>query len=625
MLPMPAGASLPGPPDTLWTLTYDAGAHEEAFNARITGDGGYIICGSTTSPGPGNIDVYLVKTDSRGHLSWAETYGGLNSEEAYEVRQTSDGGYVLVGYTSTNTAGYFDVYFIRTDSDGDTLWTRTYGGADYDYGYSVAEMPDGGFIIAGRTSSFGKGGRAAYFIRTNEYGDTLWTRTHGGLGRDEAYSVMPLSDGGCMATGYTESYGAGERDLWLLRLDAAGDTAWTRTYGGALDERGEDVKRTSDRGFIIAGRSNSHNPPFHDMYVVRVDAEGGIKWARTYGGASMDHAYSVSQTLDGGFIVAGYTDSFGAGGRDMYIVRCDAAGDTLWTKTIGGESTDYGYSAEEGADGAYMISGWTSSMGASDGDAFLATLGASGGCPRILEVSDVPDDDGGYVNITWSPSFYDNPVFEAGIRRYKIWRRAGMPATGPTALRAGNLKAVQHPADRFESAEEGPLWELIGHAPADAGSVYTFLAETDCGPLHAGPCLGCFRISAHTGTIGGRFESPPMCGYSVINGAPPGGNGPGHGAQHPAQPELKISPAVSGRVEVRIYFAVPAPGRTELEVFDINGRKVITLLDAVLQAGGYSVGGGDVSHDLRRLAPGTYFVRLSAGSVSKSAKLVVVR
>jgi hypothetical protein len=272
-----------------------------------------------------------------------------------------------------------------------------------------------------------------------------------------------------------------------------------------------------------------------------------------------------------------------------------------------------------------MISGWTSSMGAGDGDAFLAALGASGWCPRILEVSDVPDDHGGYVNISWSPSFYDNPAFEAGIRRYKIWRRISVPATGPTALRASNLEAVQLPADCLESAAEGPVWELIGHAPAEAGSVYTFLTETDCGPLHAGPCLGCFRISAHTGTIGGRFESPTMCGYSLDNGAPPGTNGPGHDAQHPAQPELKISPAVSSRAEVRIYFAVPAPGRTELEVFVINGTKVIAILDAVLQPGAYSVAGGDVSGGLRRLAPGTYFVRLSAGSVSKSAKLVIVR
>jgi len=227
---------------------------------------------------------------------------------------------------------------------------------------------------------------------------------HGGWGKDEAYGVVALPGGGYAAVGYTESYGAGGSDIWLLRLDASGDTLWTRTYGGIQDERGEDIRRTPDKGFIIAGRTNSFNPPLHDMYLLKTDAAGDTLWTRTYGGPAMEHAYSVNQTLDGGFVVAGYTDSFGSGGRDAYVVRCDAKGDTLWTKTIGGESSDFGYSAEQIRGGGYMVCGWTFSMGTGNGDAFLAALAPAGGCPQIQEVADVPSDDGGYVEISWLPS-----------------------------------------------------------------------------------------------------------------------------------------------------------------------------------------------------------------------------
>ncbi len=622
VLTVTARASLPNPPDTLWAMTYDAGDIEKAYRARTTADGGFIICGSTRSPGPGDTDAYLVRTGPAGELIWAANYGGANTEEVYDVVQTRDGGYAAVGYTSTNTAGYFDVYFLRTDADGDTLWTKTYGGIDYDYGYAVEETPDGGFIIAGRTSSFGKGWRSTYFIRTDADGDTLWTRAHGGRGKDEAYSVLALSDGGYVSAGYTESYGAGGQDVWFLRLDAAGDTVWTRTYGGELDERGEDVRRTADRGFIIAGCSNSFNPPLQDMYILKIDAAGDTLWTRTYGGAAMDHAFSASQTLDGGFVVAGYTDSFGAGVRDAYVVRCDAAGDTLWTKTLGGASTDYGYSAEQIAGGGYMVCGWTLSLGTGTGDAFLAALAPAGGCPHIQEVSDVPSDDGGYVEISWLPSFYDSPLLEGGTVRYKIWREVNQPVIDFGASDADEHDAARRPADRRELTEQGALWELIAQVPAIAGSVYTYVAPTRCGPINAERCRGCFIVSAHTGVLGQRFDSPVMCGYSIDNLAGPAlgeSREPGKGAF------LRVKAPARAGTDCRIQFAAPGEGRARLEIFSVTGRKVATLLDDKVEAGAHSVDPERLRVALEGLAPGTYFVRLQTGSAVESVKLVIVK
>jgi hypothetical protein len=625
VLPASVYASLPSPPDTLWAMTYDAGDVEKAFRARTADDGGYIICGSTRSPGPGDTDAYLVRTGPAGDVIWARNYGGAHTEEVYDVVQTSDGGYAAIGYTSTNTAGYFDVYLIRTDAGGDTLWTKTYGGIDYDYGYSVEETPGGGFIIAGRTSSFGNGWRSAYFIRTDADGDTLWTRAHGGSGKDEAYSVVALAGGGYLAAGYTESYGAGGSDIWLIRLDAAGDTLWTRTYGGALNERGEDIRPTADKGFVIAGRSSSFNPPLYDMYLVRIDAAGDTLWTRTYGGAAMEHAYSVDQALDGGFVVAGYTDSFGSGARDAYVVRCDAAGDTLWTKTLGGTSADYGYSAEQIAGGGYMVCGWTFSMGTGDGDAFLAVLAPAGGCPQIQQVSDVPSDEGGYVEVSWLPSFYDNIVLEGGIKRYKIWREVNQPVIDFGATAADEPGTVHRPADRRKLTEHGGLWQLIGQVPAVAGSVYTYIAPTTCGAMNSDLCLGCFIVSAHTGALGEHFESPAMCGYAVYNLGGPGGSAANDNRQPPAEAYLRVISPPGGGAGYRIDFSAPEDGRASIELFSVTGRKVVTLLDKDLKAGAHSVEAGSLDRSLQDLAPGTYFVRLGTASVSKSAKLVIVR
>ena len=625
VLPASVCASIPNPPDTLWAMTYDAGDVEKAFMARTCDDGGYIICGSTRSPGLGDTDAYLVRTDPAGGVIWSGNYGGSGTEEVYDVVQASDGGYAAVGYTSTNTAGYFDVYFIRTDAGGDTLWTKTYGGIAYDYGYSVDETPDGGFIIAGRTSSFGKGWRSAYFIRTDAYGDTLWTRAHAGWGKDEAYSVVALDGGGYIAVGYTESFGAGGSDIWLLRLDAAGDTAWTRTYGGAQNERGEDIRRTADKGFIIAGRSSSFNPPLHDMYLVRIDAAGDTLWTRTYGGAAMDHAYSVDQALDGGFVAAGYTDSFGSGGRDMYLVRCDTAGDTLWTKTLGGTSADYAYSAEQIAGGGYMVCGWTFSLGTGNGDAFLAVLEPAGGCPQIQQVSDVPSDDGGYVEMSWLPSFYDNIVLEGGVKRYKIWREVNQPVIDFGTLAADESSIAHRPADRRELNEQGGLWQLIGQIPAVGGSVYTYVAPTTCGAANSDRCRGCFVVSAHTGALGERFESPAMCGYSVRNLGGPGGSAANDNRQPRAEAYLRVTSPPGGGAGYRVDFAAPEDGRASIELFSVTGRKVVTLLDKDLKAGAHSVEAERLERSLRGLAPGAYFVRFWMASVSRSAKLVIVR
>ena len=205
---------------------------------------------------------------------WTKTFGGDSSDIGYQVQQTSDSGFIIVGETKSFGAGNSDVYVIRTNPNGDTIWTKTYGGSFYDRGNSVRETGDGGFIIIGETSSFGAGNEDVYLIRTNTNGDTLWTKTYGGADSDRGYSLQMTNDNRFIVTGETKSYGAGYYDAYVLYTDSNGDTLWTKTYGGTGDDRGYSIFITNDSGFVVAGQKNVTNPDNMDAFLIRLNSNG---------------------------------------------------------------------------------------------------------------------------------------------------------------------------------------------------------------------------------------------------------------------------------------------------------------------------------------------------------------
>ena len=364
-----AGSLLAQPPDTLWTRTYGGADWDEGHSVQQTADSGYIIAGYTYSFGAGGADVYLIKTDANGDSIWTRTYGGTADDGGWSVQQTADGGYIITGSTNSFGVGADDVYLIRTNSNGDTLWTKTYGGTDVDGGFSVQQTSDSGYIIAGVTNSFGVDTFDVYFIKTNANGDTLWTKTYGGVDDDWGWSVQQSTDGGYIVAGHTYSFGAGTYDVYLIKTDANGDTLWVKTYGGTNWDVSRSVQQTSDGGYIIAGWTNSFGPGDFDVYLIKTDANGDTLWTRTYGSAD-DGGWSVQQTTDGGYIIAGGTYSFGD--DDVYLIKTNANGDTLWTKVVGREDNDeIGYSVQQTTDGGYIVAGSTYLSGAGGYDVYL--------------------------------------------------------------------------------------------------------------------------------------------------------------------------------------------------------------------------------------------------------------
>jgi hypothetical protein len=350
-------------PDTLWTKTYGGPAYDEGYSVCETSDSGYIVAGYTSSFGAGKEDVWLLKTDPNGDTLWTKTYGGPERDQARSVQQTSDGGYIVAGYTYSFGAGEADFWLLKTDADGDTLWTRTYGDTGWDLGSSVQQTPDEGYIIVGSTASVGPGEiQHVYVIKTDADGDTLWTRIYsGGAGYTRGISVKRTSDGCYIIAGTTliSSEVVSSREVYLIKTDANGDSLWTRTYGDpSIGDWGASVCETSDGSYIITG-GLSYLGYKRDVFLLKTDANGDSLWAKIYGGRySEDHGSSVCETSDGGYMIAGCQQTDVLSHYNIYLVKTDADGDTLWTRDYGySETWNQGYSVCKTSDGGYIVAG----------------------------------------------------------------------------------------------------------------------------------------------------------------------------------------------------------------------------------------------------------------------------
>jgi hypothetical protein len=342
-----------------WSKIYGGTDIERGYALVQTDDDGYAMTGPTYSFGEGDCDFWLVKTDGLGTMEWNNTYGGPDEDYAYALVQTSDGGYAIAGDTRSYDVGNGDFWLVKTDANGIMQWNHTYGGPGEDVATDLMQTSDGGYVMAGYYCYSGAVNGDAWLVKTDANGIMQWNQTYGGPRGESAHVLIKTNDGGYALAGWTEA-GAGEGDCYLVKTDANGIMQWNHTYGGPRQELAYDIVQDQKGGFVLAGFTHSFGVGTPNYWLIKTDSVGNMEWNKTYGGANTDYAKSVIQTDDGGYVVAGHTDSFSRfGDHDIWLIKTDGTGNEQWNKTYGCTGNEYLYmdSMIKTRDGGYAIAG----------------------------------------------------------------------------------------------------------------------------------------------------------------------------------------------------------------------------------------------------------------------------
>ena len=462
-----------------WAKTYGGSPSAYAYSSiQQTSDGGFIFAGRTGN-GAGSYDIWVLKLNSSGNVTWQKTYGGPNWDDARSVQQTSDGGYIVGGSTSSYGAGGYDFWVLKLTSTGSVSWQKTYGGPNSEEARSIQQTSDGGYIVAGDTSSYGAGEEDYWVLKLNSTGNVTWQKTYGGPNNEDVRSIQQTSDGGYIVGGSTSSYGDGLLDIWLLKLNSSGNVTWQKTYGGSSKDGARSVQQTSDGGYIVGGSTGGFIF-YDDFYLLKLNASGNIVWQKTYGGPNIEEAYSIQQTSDGGYIVAGQTTSYGAGSYDIWLLKLNSTGNVTWQKTYGGGGEDHAESIQQTSDGGYIVSAWTTSYGPFEN--WVLKIDANGNIPGC-----------GLIQNTSANSFYS---------------LNSSANTSVTAMNSGNIIMSQSPVTTNTSAT------------VDEQCFYEEPSTTDLGYAPVSPC----RV-VDTRLAGGAMSPGTIRGYNVWgNVASQGGN-----------------------------------------------------------------------------------------------------
>ena len=594
-------------PDTLWTRTY-GGSNDDLGNyVQQTSDGGYIIAGYTYSYGEGSSDVYLIKTDSSGNEIWYNTFGGTYSDVGYSVMQTEDGGYIIAGDTYSFGAGWNDVYLIKTDGNGNQSWSQTFGGSSNDCGYCVQQTSDGGYIIAGWTLSYGAGSYDVYLIKTDASGNQQWQQTFGGGPDDIGNSVQQTSDGGYIIAGYTGSYGAGYWDVYLIKTDASGNQQWSQTFGGSYYDRGNSVQQTSDGGYIIAGWTEAYGAYNTDVYLIKTDASGNQQWQQTFGGSFDDLGFSVQQTSDGGYIIAGKTESYGAaGGDDVYLIKTDAYGNQLWSQTFGGSSNDdCGYSVQQTTDGGYIIAGYTESFGAGGCDVYLVRLDSET-TPNVI-ITLIPYNPPIQIPVSGGTFDFNIAVENTGtsIITADIWTMATLPNGNEYGPIIGPVNLIMNPG---YSGNRDRTQNVPASAPAGLYTYDAYIGDYPDEILDEDH----FDFEKLSTDNGSNYVHDWNCWGEGFAGETVEAYIPSGTVLHPPFPNPFNTSTV-------ISFEMRDAGEVSLIVYDIQGREIQSLV-----TGHRSLGYHEVVFDGSELSSGMYFIRLTVDSGQSIVRKVVL-
>jgi Secretion system C-terminal sorting domain len=442
-----------------WQKSFGGSATDYAKVIRQTFDGGYIVAGLSNSfdgdvtGNHGSYDFWIVKVSASGILQWQKSLGGLNYEVANSIQQTFDSGYIIAGSSNSNDGdvtgnhGSYDYWVVKLSVTGSIQWQKSFGGTGNDVANSVQQTADSGYIVAGYTNSNDgdvtgyHGNQDCWIVKLSNTGSLQWQRSLGGTSPDAAYSIQQTSDGGFIVAGFSASNDGdvsvnhGNQDFWVVKLSTLGGIQWQKSLGGTGFDVAAFIQQTLEGGYIVAGYSNSNdgdvtgNHGGYDYWVIKLSATGIVQWQKSLGGSGFEEAYTFLQTSDSAYVIAGYSSSsdgdvtLNQGQDDYWLVKLSPAGNMVWQKSMGGSGTDMAYSIEQATDGSYIISGASYST---DGDC----TGNHGGCDYWIvklksQVSVNPVNNNSSISIIPNPTTGNISIKGAGLVNVKVCNTLG--------------------------------------------------------------------------------------------------------------------------------------------------------------------------------------------------------
>jgi hypothetical protein len=388
-------------PEIDWQKSYGGSDSDAANSIQQTADGGYIAAGSSSSNdgdvtgNNGDDDFWILKLNTTGNIEWQKSMGGSANDRPYSIQQTEDGGYIVAGSSSSNNGdvsgnhGNTDYWVVKLNTVGEITWQKSLGGSSLDIARSIRQTADGGYIVAGNSRSLdgdvtGNNGEFDYWVvKLNSSGTIEWQKSYGGSSGESAYSIQQTEDGGYIVAGNSNSNNGdvsgnhGDWDYWIVKLNDTGNIQWQKSLGGSFIDVAYSIQQSLEGGYIAVGFTGSNDGDvtgYHeglDYWIVKLSPTGDLEWQKCLGGSENDTAWSVQQTDDGGYIVAGETESIDGditghhGNRDYWAVKLNSIGDILWQKTLGGSGDDIANSILQSEAGGYIAAGRSDST---DGD-----------------------------------------------------------------------------------------------------------------------------------------------------------------------------------------------------------------------------------------------------------------
>ncbi|MBD3232684.1 MAG: T9SS type A sorting domain-containing protein [candidate division Zixibacteria bacterium] len=593
-----AGSTSANPGDTILTRAYGDSAADNARDIEALLGGGYIIAGSTESYGAGLNDCSLMRLDEVYNLLWFRTYGGAEEDIAVAVKQVDD-DYIFLGETQSFGAGQRDLYLVRADSDGEVIWERTYGGSDMEYAASLELAPDGGLVLFGHTRSYGAGNYDMYCVKTDSAGNLQWEQTYGGSEYEDGRSITAVQGGGYLLTGGTSSFGAGNKDYYAVKIDENGEVEWSNTYGDSGNDMARDVEPTLDNGFILGGYSDSFSKSNFDILIVKIDSLGTQQWQRTHGTNVIEFAFAIEQTQDDGYVIAGHSIVDGFYG-DFSLIKTNSSGWFEWGNLYGSDFQEVAYSIEITEFGNYLLIGDTNGYGNGMLDVYLVLV--EGDNPNICcDVEMTPDDSQVVVNPGGSfglTGILSNPYPEATETDFWV----GVIYEEQFFL---IQKILDIPMEPLELAERYLNQMVPDYAPAGS---YEYVAY--CGDFDSGePC----------DSVSFSFTvTDEQTGFSVDEWRLHGG---WRGLYEAQRDNFAINNYPNPfNSSTTISYELQSPSEITLEVYNIAGQRLVEL-----DSGAKGAGRHRMTWNADRYSTGVYFCKLTIGESRYIERMTLIK